>query len=285
MRVGELSTTIREMVREERCRLEAPIFEIPEAKPTPVKGFGLAAVKSSLRSLIDIDHIPFRKHDTDLDEDVEFQIERQKLLEEHSFGSAQERWKKDFERLSERGIIRQNQEVNALLWQWHQALVPLINEEISRTWEAETHIAAPRRMPAGFTDRCHYGPFLRLMEPEKVAAMTMIELLQIHTINGIGTGLKTSRAVLGIGRELEMEYLAQQVQKNRQEGVFGNMSRAELTEIFRDKPAFRQLVAKARHDGDLAFVELPEWPLPVKVKVVTPHGASYVFFSERILTR
>ena len=266
------------MIREEkRSCLDAPIFEIPEAKPTPVKGFGLAAVKSSLRSLIDFDHIPFRKYDTDLDEDMEFQIERQKLLEEHSFDSAQERWKKDFETLSERGVIQQNQEINSLLWQWHQALVPLIREEISRVQTAEAQMAAPRGMPAGFVDRCLYGPFLQLIKPKKLAAITMIELLQSHTMNGIGAGLKTSKAVMQVGRELELEYLAQQVQKQKGEGAFGYMSRAELKEIFQDKRAFRQLIAKSRREGDPGLKELPEWPLHVKVKVETPHGASYVF--------
>lgn len=277
MRINELSATFQEIVREKRNHYrKPPIFGIPEAKPTPVKGLGLAAVKSSLKSLIDLDHIPFREYDMDLD-DMEFRIERQKLLEEHSFDSAQERWKKDFEGLSERGVILPNKEINSLLWEWHQALVPLIKEEIQRARIAEARTAQARGGPAGSVDRCLYGPFLRLMEPEKIAAITMIELLQAHTMNGIGTGLKTSRAVLQVGREIELEYLAHQVQKQKDEGVFGRMSRAELTEIFQDKPAFRQLIYKSRRDGDPRMGELPEWPLPVKVKVLTPHGASYVF--------
>jgi len=277
LRINELSATFQEIVREKRNHYrKPPIFGIPEAKPTPVKGLGLAAVKSSLKSLIDLDHIPFREYDMDLD-DMEFRIERQKLLEEHSFDSAQERWKKDFEGLSERGVILPNKEINSLLWEWHQALVPLIKEEIQRARIAEARTAQARGGPAGSVDRCLYGPFLRLMEPEKIAAITMIELLQAHTMNGIGTGLKTSRAVLQVGREIELEYLAHQVQKQKDEGVFGRMSRAELTEIFQDKPAFRQLIYKSRRDGDPRMGELPEWPLPVKVKVLTPHGASYVF--------
>ena len=283
MRINELSATFREIVRKKReSSPKPPIFKIPEAKPTPVKGLGLAAVKSSLKSLIDLDHIPFREYDMDLD-DMAFRIERQKLLEEHSFDSAQERWKKNFEQLSERGVIIPNQEINSLLWEWHQALVPLIKEEIQRARIAAARTAQARGGAAGSVDRCLYGPFLGLMEPEKIAAITMIELLQAHTMNGIGTGLKTSRAVLQVGREIELEYLAHKIQKQKDGGVFGRMSRAELTELFQDKPAFRQLVAKSRREGNPSMEELPEWPLPVKVKVLTPHAI--LCFWGRRLTR
>ncbi|PWW76425.1 DNA/RNA polymerase [Tuber magnatum] len=263
LKIHELSATCQEVVREHRKSYPTPeIFGIQDAKPTPVKGQGLAAVKSSLRSLIDLDHIPLREHDMDMN-DAEFQIERQKLLEEHAFDSARERWRKDFETLSERGIIRQGKELSSLLWEWHQALVPLIKEEILRVHAAEVS----RTQSAGSVDRCLYGPFLRLMEPEKIAAITMIELLQAHTINGAAVGLKASRAVLRIGREMELEFLAQEVGRRRIKGGFGQMSKADLAELFRDKLAFRQSINKARKSGDPDLGELPEWPVTVRAKL------------------
>ncbi|KAG0644819.1 hypothetical protein HOY80DRAFT_1027224 [Tuber brumale] len=263
LKINELSETCRELLKEQRKSYpKPPILGVPDAKPTPVKGLGLAAVKSSLRSLIDLDHIPFREHDIDMD-DKEFQIERQKLLEEHAVDSARERWKKDFESLSEKGIIKQDVEINSLLWEWHQALVPLICEELNRVRCAE-EIGAKA---AGAVDRCLYGPFLRVIEPDKLAAITIIELLRIHTLNGVGTGLKASRAVLQLGREVELEYLAQEVGKQRGSGVFANMSKADLAEIFRDRPAFRRLISKSRRTGDPDFERIPEWPDNVKAKL------------------
>ncbi|KAG0124188.1 hypothetical protein HOY82DRAFT_573798, partial [Tuber indicum] len=263
LRVDELSATCREIMKEQRkSRPELPILAVPDVKPTPVKGLGLAAVKSSLRSLIDPDHMPFQEYDIDLD-DKEFQIERQKLLEEHAFDSARERWKRDFESLCEKGIIKQDVEINSLLWEWHQALVPLIHEELKRVQHAEES----GTKAAGAVDRCFYGPFMRVIEPEKLAAITIIELLRTHTLNGVGAGLKASRAVLQLGREVELEYQAQEVAKQRGSGVFANISKAELEEIFRDRSAFRYLISKSKIAGDLDFEEIPEWPNTVKVKL------------------
>jgi DNA-directed RNA polymerase len=255
------------MIAEKKKNLPEPeILSVPEVKATSVKGAGLEAVRSSLRSLIDVAHMPLREYEMTA-ENTELQIERQKLLEEHAFESAQERWKKDSEAKDERGILNLSQPVNALLWDWHQAFVPLIKEELLRVDKAETSsVKAP-----GDTDRCLYGPLMRLIEPEKIAAIVIVELLKTHVSTGTGDGPKTSQAVLSIGKQLEMEYLSQEIQKKKNSGVFGHLKKSDLAELFHKRAAFAAVIAKARASSGTApeptLGMIPEWPLSVKAKV------------------
>lgn len=210
--------------------------------------------------------MPLREYEMSA-EDLEFQIERQKLLEEDAFDSAQERWKKDHEAMSEAGVLNINKPINALLWEWHQGFVPLIKEELVRVKEAEER----KTKPAGSVDRCLYGPFLRVLKPEKTAAIVMVELLKIHTTVGASDGLKTSRAVLHVSRQLEMEYMAQEIRNKEKAGILGHLKKHEMAEFFRRKAASSIVIAKARENLEKApeptLGMLPEWPTTIKAKV------------------
>ncbi|KAL7270076.1 DNA-directed RNA polymerase [Rhizina undulata] len=242
------------------------VLSIPEVVATQVRGAGLAAVKQSLRSLIDVDYIPTEP--VAGSDDIAFQIERQKLLEEDAFDSAQERWRRDHEALASKGIISMPESINSLLWEWHQALVPLIKEELNRVREAEENPGIDSAIAA---ERCLYGPFLRLLEPEKVAAITIIELLRLQNALGMSDGMKSSRAVMQVGKMLEQEYLAQEIQKKKNRNVLGLLQNEDMTEIFQNRTLFARKVKLAREklseEPYPTVGLLPEWPSRVKAKV------------------
>lgn len=196
--------------------------------------------------------------------DAAIQVERQRLLEEDAFTSAQERWKKDSEMLAARHVMPIQKPLNALLWEWHQAFVPLIQEELIRVRAAEKD-----EKMAGASERCLYGPFLRLLPPEKVAAIVMVELLKTH--NSFGhLGLKTSQAVMHVGTMLETEYFAQEIHSRKNAELFQhfkNRGKQPVT-ISPHAKMWGFTVKKARESVPPGTEPiLPEWPVTVKVKL------------------
>lgn len=58
------------------------------------------------------------------------------------------------------------------------------------------------------------GPFLALVKPEKLSLITILELMHLHGTGGISEGMKTARALLAVGKAVELEYKAQICRKN-----------------------------------------------------------------------
>ena len=56
--------------------------------------------------------------------------------------------------------------------------------------------------------RTEYGPFLRLLDPETLAALTTTSVIQIMTKGGIEQPVKLVRLVTDIGRMVEQEFEA-----------------------------------------------------------------------------
>lgn len=64
-------------------------------------------------------------------------------------------------------------------------------------------------------ERANYGPFLQLLSAEKLSAITILELLRQNGGGGVGEGVKTTRAVLSIGKAVENEYNSEQLKKRQ----------------------------------------------------------------------
>ncbi|TGZ84706.1 DNA/RNA polymerase [Ascodesmis nigricans] len=263
---SQLSGYLREKFNELSPVQKAPITEIPEANPSVVKGLSLASVRQSLRSLIDPDAMP--SPHAYPDDDASFQVARQKLLEDDAYTSAQEVWKKDHESLAQMGLAQLSGNVNALLWEWHQTMVPLIMQELDRVALAEEDTTA-----VAAADRLQYGPFLRLMPPEKIAATTILEIVKLQNSAKTGEGIKSSSAVLQVGNILEQEYYAQEISKKKHRDLIGNMDRAELQELFSNARKFRmnfrksQKIAQEKNQQEANADMMFSWPAAVKAKL------------------
>ncbi|CAM0139593.1 unnamed protein product [Umbelopsis sp. WA50703] len=83
-----------------------------------------------------------------------------------------------------------------IMWSWHQRLSPLIAEEIARCDKSSDN------------ERRVYGPFLKLLPPDKLSVITILELMRLHGSSGIADGMKTARALIDVGRAVEMEWNA-----------------------------------------------------------------------------
>lgn len=245
-------------------KIERPtVLDVPELIPTAVKGHGLAAIKQSLRTLIDPDHIPSLK---DPMAALVTPLQRQQLLEEDAIQSSLDRWKKDWEQRQEAGIMSTNKSLNALLYEWHTAFVPLIQQELGRVAEAEK---SPDRLGNG--DRCLYGPFMRLLSPEKMSVITLLEMIKVCNDGSlIIDGVKSSKAVMSVGQMLENEVLAAELAKQTKKAQ--SIRSGILNEAFSTATKFSMFIRRERvrreHGSKATAYDIrPEWPTVVKAKL------------------
>lgn len=58
------------------------------------------------------------------------------------------------------------------------------------------------------------SPFLLLLKPEKLSLITILELMHLQDSGGVIGGMKTARALLAVGKAVEMEYKAEMCKKH-----------------------------------------------------------------------
>ena len=73
----------------------------------------------------------------------------------------------------------------------------------------------PIPVPGAGAERLSYGPYLSLVPPDVLADTAIMELLSHYNGNGAVGGIRTARAVVGIGSAVEANYNADQLKKHR----------------------------------------------------------------------
>jgi DNA-directed RNA polymerase len=58
------------------------------------------------------------------------------------------------------------------------------------------------------------GPFLSLVKPEKLSLITILEIMRLPGSGGVLDGMKTARALISVGKAVEIEYKAEMCKKN-----------------------------------------------------------------------
>ena len=170
-----------------------------------------------------------------------FNLARQKTIEENAIEAALQRWKFEHDDLVKRGGISYKKSLNFLLWEWKEQMVPLIKEELARIEQRmdpkrsvkssvrtivaqepavrdaemqEDYEAMQEQLNTSESNRSRkeYGPCLSLLNPDKLAAITILE-----TIRSLSTentdGMKSAVIVIKIGRALEQEYQSELLKK------------------------------------------------------------------------
>ena len=176
----------------------------PSVRPQTQKGLGLVTLQKSLHPLSDISSQPTRGFVAHERPDPS-SFARQKRLEESTMSSALERWRTEHEmatKAQQINPILRFRPLGSLMWTWHEALLPLIKEEIQKTVSLEKAINE---------ERASYGPFLQQVEPEKLSAITIITSLREMTKIGIRSGVTTARLVCSVGKAIEEEALIDSV--------------------------------------------------------------------------
>ncbi|KAF8229392.1 DNA/RNA polymerase [Tricholoma matsutake] len=133
---------------------------------------------------------------------------RQKLLEESVYDLALERLKHQAQKMTELGLgntALRTQELQQWMWEWHCKLEARLKTELKNI------AAAERQM---MRDVQPLSPYLSLVKPERLSLITITEIMGLHGSGGVHGGMKTTRALISVGRAVELEYKSQICKEN-----------------------------------------------------------------------
>lgn len=208
-------------------------------------------------------------------------LARQKLLEESVYDVAVERLRHQAQALEELGLGNKglgHADLKAWMWKWHQKLqeriaaevAELVKQEEKRCKSALARLLARTDAvfsPAERSREHRLGPYLSLVKPEKLSLITVLELMHLHGSGGISEGMKTARALLAVGKAVEIEYKAQMCRKNNisvpthtarhDSGYFSNLG-------YRDLYARRVAARKYMEDAEDWTAE---WSQVIRVRI------------------
>ncbi|KAF9281673.1 DNA-directed RNA polymerase [Linnemannia elongata] len=193
--------------------------------------------------------------------------EKQLKLEERSYESALDKLEHDRSSIPDQLNQMNVKPLKGYLWQWHQALKASIKLELKRV-EA---VMEKRSISDDVTldkDRMLYGPFLKLLSPDKMSIITILELLRLNNSGGIIEGMKSARALIGIGKAIESEYNAEQMTKKSNKALFDQ--RVNVHELYGNGRLFSMAVRKAETKRSEAMHPTdwtPVWPESTRAKV------------------
>ncbi|KAH9919050.1 DNA/RNA polymerase [Fomitopsis serialis] len=143
---------------------------------------------------------------------------RQKLLEESVYDVAVERLKHTTEKLEVLGLSNsalKTNDLQQLMWQWHALLKERLKAEIENIAVQEQRLKANAEMKLSETRKMiGLSPFLSLLTPEKLSLITILELMHMQGTGGVNMGMKTARALLSVGKAVELEHKAEMCKKH-----------------------------------------------------------------------
>ncbi|AET37737.1 DNA-directed RNA polymerase Ecym_1514 [Eremothecium cymbalariae DBVPG len=192
----------------------------------------------------------------------EFNHERQRDLENRSVDAAKERWRHEFEEAKTRGGLNIKKSLNVKLWEWYNGMYPLVREEVKRCKELVNLIDTKKPVQHSPKDkaRMEYAPYLTLLNPEKMSVITILELLSLNSTGGVSEGMRTARAVMAIGKAVEMEFRSEALLKSENQ-MFKDVSKKS--------PEFKKLLQMAKTTFRNTKIEQSKvfWPYQIRAKI------------------
>jgi len=142
---------------------------------------------------------------------------RQRQLERSAYEVALERLQQQTEKCDSIGVMNpalKDSSLQTWMWTWHQKLRNRIEQEIDRIIQGQK-MNLPRETDKDLLkirenkNRSQLKAFLLLMKPERLSLITILEIMRLQGSGGLTDGMKTTRAVVSVGKAVEAEYRAQ----------------------------------------------------------------------------
>ncbi|KAF5017928.1 hypothetical protein F66182_10112 [Fusarium sp. NRRL 66182] len=207
----EENMALEEGVDEATAALEAEDY--PEIRPTPQRGEGLTTLKRNLNLISELQNVDISK--LSHAEQREFQMR----MEKDTIDIAIEKWRNAKKNLDKMGIntaLNVKSEENSLtenLHNWLVAMEARLKEEIAKVNESEERETKSEED----LERCIYGPILQAGDPTRLAAVTILTLLNTGALYGADTGIVIMRLVNDVARVIQDDIKAQQAEKVQRE--------------------------------------------------------------------
>lgn len=241
----------------------------PEVRAVGQKGLGLKALRETLSSFTDgLDS------DQPVSRNLEERREAQRLLESNAVKSAIDRWREENENLAKMGLntALQTKSLGARMWRWHAALEAALKAELVKIDEAEL----VEKKQNEEVDRCMYGPFMRLLPPEQMAAVAILACMNALSAVGVDKGVPLSAVIMGIAESVEDEALFEMLQKSSKKPSWLRSRKDDKNRI---TPAVLRSAKRARASGFTSAEHLSNndvmreiiaqesWPAAIRVKM------------------
>ncbi|KAI0111392.1 DNA/RNA polymerase [Daldinia grandis] len=174
---------------------KAEIEDTPQVLSVPQKGLGLKSLRSVLSFFTkvegqDLSQLPYAER-----------REIQARLEHDCIDAAISRWREENQALRKMGLNTSlsTSALNSQLYEWQCALETRLAEEFALFEASETR----ERKSDVDQDRCLYAPFLRQSTPTRLAAVTIISVLNAMSSVGVDGGIQLSTMLTFVARGVE----------------------------------------------------------------------------------
>ncbi|KAF5973406.1 DNA-directed RNA polymerase mitochondrial [Fusarium coicis] len=187
--------------------------DYPEVRPTPQRGEGLNALRRNLNLMAELQNVDISK--LDLLEQREFQMR----LEKDSIDTAIEKWRNAKKKMDKMGINTalsskgEDKSLADCMQRWLVAMESRLKEEIIKVEESEEKEVKSEED----LERCIYGPILRMADPTRMAAVTILTLLNISALQGVDKGVVIQRLINDVSRVAQDDIQTQLKEKAAKE--------------------------------------------------------------------
>jgi DNA-directed RNA polymerase len=258
-----------ELLEQSQPGLDHPV---PHVRPTGQKGLGLKSLKKSLSLFSKLPTSGIDMASLSIEEKRQIQAK----LEEDAVNSSIDRWREESVHLSKMGLntALQTKSLGARMWRWHMAVEQRLKEELVKVDEAELK----EKKNIEDQERCLYGPFLRTLPADKLAAVSIISIMTTMSSLGVDKGLPLSKAIMAIAENVEDESVFEAIQSNGKKGIWpnsfkgdrkGGMDPALIRRAIRFRGADSAAKLVSPNPGDESNMEgrHRQWPMTMKAKV------------------
>ncbi|KAF4470126.1 DNA-directed RNA polymerase mitochondrial [Fusarium albosuccineum] len=189
--------------------LEAAEADYPDVRPTPQRGEGLSSLKRGLSLMLELQNVDISKLP------VEEQREFQMRLERDSIDVAIEKWRNTKKNMQKMGVnttlnMKSSEDNFAETFHsWLETTEARLKEEIALVEFSETN--EPKSEED--LERCIFGPILRAADPTRLAAVTILSVLNNGAMLGLDKGMVMVRLVNDVARAVQDDLQAQLAEK------------------------------------------------------------------------
>ena len=145
-------------------------------------------------------------------------VARQKLLEESVYDVAIERMKHQADLFAELGLGHgglMQTDLRRWMWDWHLKLKDRLIDEIRNISRAERLRDNDPKKKNKNAPATILSPYLHLVQAGRLSLITILEIMRLQGSGGVHDGMKATRALVQVGRAIEVEYKAQMCRKSK----------------------------------------------------------------------
>ncbi|KAF2968398.1 hypothetical protein GQX73_g5134 [Xylaria multiplex] len=265
----ESESTVVENEAEETPSIEVSPSENVESKNIPVpgvlpvsqKGLGLKTLRGVLSFFDQIEGQDLTKLS------IEERREIQARLEKDCVEAAIRRWRDENQTLAKMGrnSTLAKPALNSQLYQWQTALEGKLKKDFALFDKSETSV----KKTAEDIERCLYAPFMRQSTPARLAAVTIMTILNLITYHGADKGVPLSSLLTSLAKTIEedVRFQMQQRAAAARKANFRREHKLRTAGISASQPGKESTATQNSNIIEVPTYDSTTWPALIKAKV------------------